>query len=270
MLSIPLMYKIRCFLLTIVVASLMSSPLAVADQQQAALAMRKMQPDQYFDVPKVVQLANAVASGDNRLAQLTLDDGVDVNFVGREGMTPLFWAISKQNVDGFRWLLDHGANPNTLTRWQAADGQAKVASALELAAVMKDSSYLQSLLDHGADPNAITNDFEQTPIYAVIMRRGIDNINLLLKYHANPNHQDKFLKTPMLEAVSARMYTIALLLLQSGADPTIKDKWGYNTVDMVKRYGNSAVPRNSPDEAAYDQFVAELRRRDLLVEAPRF
>jgi len=248
----------------------MSSPFAFADQQRAVLALWKMQPDQYFDNPKEVQLANAVATGDLRLAQQTLNNGVDPNHVGREGMTPLFWAISKQNLDGFRWLLDHGANANTLTRWQTDSGQTEIASALALTAVMKDSSYLQALLDHGGDPNVVTNDWEQTPIYAVIMRRGIDNVKLLIKYHADLNHQDKSLKTPMLEAVGARMYTIALLLLQSGADPTLKDKWGYSTVDMVKRYGNRAVPRNSPDEAAYDQFVAELKQRELLAEAPRF
>ena len=264
------MNRIQHFLLTMAFASVTSSPLAFAAQQQAALALWKMQPDQYFDNPKEVQLANAVATGNLTLAQQSLDDGVDVNRVGREGMTPLFWAISKQNLQGFRWLLDHGANANTLTRWQTADGQTEIASALALAAVMKDSSYLQMLLDHGGDPNAVTNDWEQTPIYAVIMRRGIDNVKLLIEYHADLNHQDKSLKTPMLEAVNARMYAIALLLLQSGADPTVKDKWGYSTVDMVKRYGNRAVPRNSQDEEAYDQFVAELKRRDLLVEAPRF
>ena len=267
---IPIMDRIQRLLLTMVFASAMSSPLALGAQEEVALAVWKLQPDQYFDNPGEVQLANAVATGDVRLAQRALDEGVDVNHVGREGMTPLFWAISKQNLEGFRWLLDHGANANTLTRWQAADGQTEIASALALAGVMKDSSYLQALLDHGGDPNVVTNDWEQTPIYAVIMRRGIDNVKLLIKYRADLNHQDKSLKTPMLEAVSARMYAIALLLLQSGADPTVKDKWGYSTVDMVKRYGNRAVPRNSPDEEAYDEFVAELKRRDLLVEAPRF
>ena len=76
--------------------------------------------------------------------------------------------------------------------------------------------------------------------------------------------------TPIALAAGETEYAMALLLFQSGADPTIKNRWGYGVVDSLMKYGNRGVlvlhiPR---DVAAYNQFVAELRQRGFLTAEP--
>jgi len=222
-----------------------------------------MKAERYFSNRAQAEFVAAVGRGEVERAQRLLGEGAAVDAVGDEGMTALYWAIAKQNLTGFRFLLEHGANPGTVTRLPDAKGVEQWASVLELAAMLEDARYLQALLDAGADPNQIVNASQQTAIYHALLHRRLDNVQLLLDRGADINHQSKSSKTPIAHAVGMRAYAAALFLLRAGADPNIKNNFGYSAVDTTRQFGSAGTVIGSEDEAAYPEFVAELKRRGL-------
>jgi len=175
-------------------------------------------------------------------------------------MTPLFWALGKQNLEGFRYLLGHGANPNLIVDWRDTNGRPQLETALWLSAMMKDKRYLEDLLAAGGNPN-LMDEVGQTPIYVAILHQRRDAVELLLDKGADIDHVDQSSKTPINYAVSTRHYSLAMLLLRRGADPRIKNRWGYSAVDTAKQFGDRGVVRGSDDESAYREFVNELKAK---------
>lgn len=228
--------------------------------------IKRMKAEHYFSNPTQAAFVAAIGRGEVERAQRLLSEGATVDAVGSEGMTALYWTIIKQNPAGFRFLLENGANPGTVTRWADAHGAEQWASVLELAAMLEDSRYLRALLDAGADPNQIVNASQQTAIYHAILHRRYVNLTLLIKKGADINHRSKSSKTPIAYAVGMRAYAAALLLLRAGADPSIKNNFGYSAVDTTRQFGNAGTVIGSEDEAAYSKFVGELERRGLWSE----
>jgi ankyrin repeat protein len=65
------------------------------------------------------------------------------------------------DYEGIKWLLEHGADPNRMTRWNR--------TALQQAAVHDNSlEIFRALLDHGADPTLPGNEIS----FATVARRG--------------------------------------------------------------------------------------------------
>src|SRR5699024_12662879 len=86
----------------------------IASTEYPALKeLRRMQASYFFDDPVQRSLANAVERGNIDQARVAIENGAEVNAVGKEGMVPLFWALTKQNIDGFRFLLEQGADPRS-------------------------------------------------------------------------------------------------------------------------------------------------------------
>jgi ankyrin repeat protein len=127
----------------------------------------------------------------------------------------------------FRKLLEHGANPNQ----QNEDGDSPISLA---AGIKDDSEWLELILKHKGNPNLVDpkGDFSlfdnQTPLFNAIDSRNLRNIELLLKAGANPNHQDKFGYTPAIRSASYYRYEGVYLLLNSGADCRIENKYGHD------------------------------------------
>jgi ankyrin repeat protein len=66
------------------------------------------------------------------------------------------------DYDGIKWLLEHGADPNRMTRWHRASVHQ---------AVLRDNAIeiIELLLDHGADPTLVADDRSAV---AMAARRG--------------------------------------------------------------------------------------------------
>jgi len=222
-----------------------------------------MKAEAYFADPVQIKLAKAAAKGDKAAMDKAITAGAAVNGVGAEGMTPLFWALSKQNLEGFNHLLDKDADPNTLSHWMA-EGKERSAGALELAAGVENPGYLRALLDHGGDPNTLVTKGGKPLLYQAMINRRLDNVKLLLKYGADINQQENSLETPLMRATKANLYEIALFLLRAGADPTIKNDVDYGPADNVIKYGNRGINRATNDMEAFYEYVDELAKRGLL------
>jgi hypothetical protein len=237
-------------------------------EKRAIKELERMRAAEFFEDSAQQSLALAIERGNLDQAMVALDQGAGANAVGKDGMTPLFWALAKQNIDGFRFLLEQGANPNVLVDLPG-NFQDQHAGAMEMAAQLEDSSYLRALLEHGADPNTIVNRSWNEPLlYRAIMSRRPDNVVLLLEFGADVDHRDNAGKTPLIQATTARMFEMALVLLREGADPTIRNQWGNGPADIVVQFGNRGIDRRTNDLAAFDEFFKELKTRGLLQEEP--
>lgn len=194
-----------------------ANPNAPGPQGQSALAYALEAREYDFasqliayraDIPGRL-LYEALTREDREQIDYLISNGVDANSLGRlSDDTPLGRAVRRGN----RWaafrLLDRGAYPNALTR----DGQ----SAFHLAVAQLDEPLIAKMLEKGADPNLPFGDHP-----------GAD----FLQHVASPNiaksslrHTRRF--TPLMMAADSGNLSIARLLLEHGADPTIYARGG--------------------------------------------
>jgi len=55
-------------------------------------------------------LVQAIMNDDVEMAKSLIDEGADVNLIGRNGSTPLFLAIHKNNIDMVKLLIKKNKN----------------------------------------------------------------------------------------------------------------------------------------------------------------
>ena len=112
--------------------------------------MKQLRAIDLFPIRQDAALAEAAAAGRIAHVRELIDEGANVNAVGRDGVTPLLWALSARNKPGVRAVLELGANPNHVI----PEGLSAVSSA----AAMEDSEYLRLMLEYSADPDLRSGD----------------------------------------------------------------------------------------------------------------
>lgn len=98
-----------------------------------------------FEDKNIVILANAACDSDLEKMQTILDTGININHKGLDDATPLMWALLCENYEGFKFLLENGADPN--------QRMAKQKNALTEAVLYLDGRYLRTLLQYGGNKN---------------------------------------------------------------------------------------------------------------------
>lgn len=114
------------------------------------------------------------AADHNKMIQLLIEHGADVNARGITGTTPLFWAVLRGQKDDVKLLLDHGADPN-LTN---AFGDTPLICAVQLGYL----SLIPPLVDKGANVNA-QNQSQMTALGYAMQKPEDDSIVGYLKKH---------------------------------------------------------------------------------------
>lgn len=235
------------------VAILVLFQTACSDLQNTAVQLlNRMEASDYFEDPLQQRFAKAIASGNKKRMQALLDEGADVDAMGKEQMRPLFWAMVKQSLKGFEFLLENGADPN-IVKTDERTGDTPV---IELAAIAANRRYLELLLAHGANPNAPTGGASRTVIYSAIFNLRLENIQLLVEHGADLNHQDGNGQTPSATATDTKAFELVFWMLEHGADPTIANNWGYTLATKIaegaERHG---------DDPWYQKVAEWLRER---------
>ncbi|MBP6864462.1 MAG: ankyrin repeat domain-containing protein [Candidatus Didemnitutus sp.] len=180
------------------------------------------------------RLAEAAASGDAAELERLVSSGVSVNAIGRGQVTPLLWALLHQNKKGFAFLLNHGADANVQLTEDFDELLIEGVSAMSYAAQHKDPWYLKAVLSHGGNPNLVNPVRSQTPIMAAIGSMRPENVKILISAGANLNWQNRDGKTPMMDATTLNQYDLILAMLDAGADPKLKTRWGTTIVSDIK------------------------------------
>ena len=215
--------------------------------------------DLYQD-PVMVRLANAVAAGDVRQIDALVAQGADVNSKGRDGYGLLMWAMAKRSPQGFARLLDHGADPLAPARDMPANARAgmKMPFIAEYAARATSPAFLQALLERGLDPN-LTRANGTPLLFQAIESHAQWNVEALLDAGADVNRSSPDnVESPLQVALAIDQWEIAQCLVDRGADPTQKDRWGYSPIDDITdpKRGYTATQR-----VLRDKLIADLKRR---------
>jgi ankyrin repeat protein len=178
-------------------------------------------------------LAKAVNRNNPKAIQRAIEAGADVNRPGKHGLSFLVLALLRDNKDSFAYLLERGANPNIPN-----DGMFE--AAIFEAAASEDPWWLARVMEHGGNVNAVHmpggNISEGgTPLFKLVCVESAatraSHLKTLLGAGANINHQNNRGATALIKAVEwDSNYVFAYELLQAGADPMLRDKYGWTLV----------------------------------------
>lgn len=207
--------------------------------------------DDAFQEPGAKVLAESAATGDLRGMDASLEEGIDINTRGSNSVTPLWWAMASNNLQGVRYLLSKGADPNIPTK--------KVRNALHLAAMNADTQFLASALKAGGDVNSKSGWANSSLLITAITGANDESINLLIESGADLNREDDAGQTPLIVAAMVNDYRTVYKLLMAGADPKIKTVYGENLLTYVFSERISIDPKS-------DNFVWKEKVRKLLNE----
>jgi ankyrin repeat protein len=142
-----------------------------------------------------------------------------------------------------------------LVRERSPDGF----TALHLAAFFGHPRAVQVLIDHGSDVlSRTTNALNNQPLHAAVAGRDVEGrlacARTLLAHGALVNKQQSGGFTPLMSAAQSGDQTLVILLLDHGADPSIRDDEGRSATDHARSAGH--------------EEIAELLGRDLGISSP--
>lgn len=182
--------------------------------------------EDYFTDPKVIALCHAIEASNLAEMDRLVKAGEDVNAQGKGKMTPLLWAFPDNNLPRFKWMLEHGANPNVVVEDEFNTGQniARGDSVTQLACESSFPGYFETVFDHGGDPNlrrAAAVGASSTPLHTVIQFGGGDRrerVKRLIELGGDMNALAVG-ATPVMTAVGwGGQYDLAIMMLEAGAD----------------------------------------------------
>jgi ankyrin repeat protein len=156
------------------------------------------------------------------IVQLLVTYHAKVNSGNKADETPLIYAIKKKNVKMVEYLLQHGADPNSIY-------DSGIIS-LHLAAVNNLQDIVEILLKFGANPNIMDKN-NHTPLTYAIIKKHTDMIQMLL-----PKCDIDTLENGIEQAAANRDLNILKILIQ---DDLFHDL--YDNEEVLLRIGSSII-----------------------------
>lgn len=227
---------------------------SIACTPREAVIFGKYNARDIFSDRRVAALCIAAAQGDIAKIDELVQAGVDVNTRGEEGLTPLYWPLEAKNREGFKRLLEHGADAY-VTR-EKEKGRAVVSAAAQA----EDPEYLIMILDHGGEVNWVDPHGHQPLLVQTIVFHAPAQMKILLERGADMNAQDGFHATALIEAAATCQFEIALSLLEMGADYTLKDNANNTVMDILERYSSNCDPARQGD---YQKLIEYFKARGI-------
>ena len=182
-------------------------------------------PDKFFQDQKVVELCQATERGDIETMDRLIKEGIDINTVGKDGMTPFLWLIKfskpkDENIlkKSFVWFVEHKADPLKVYHWK---GNAYY-TVFHLTAKSPDIFYLKTLLESGLvkDIDAeLPENANPTALLQAELSDRFENFKLLLDYGADVDKKIGEFKRSTLGLCSGNMsWQFAYELLKRGVN----------------------------------------------------
>jgi hypothetical protein len=192
------------------------------------------------DAPQTQALAKAAAAGDLGKMDGLVAHGADVNARGAGGATVIGWALYKQNLDGFRHLLELGADPNTT--WDAAT----LPDHLYIGCSVMHASrgaFLRAALAAGGDPNLECGG--KRLIESRSLNTDLDELALLESHGLTYDFMTADGEPFLCEAAGFKGYKLVYHMLNTGLDPWVKDAKGTTLYDRMQPVIRYIGPRGS-------------------------
>jgi uncharacterized protein len=207
-----------------------------------------------------VSLARAAARGDVTEIDRLIAKGANVNTLGHQEITPLWWAAWAENYEGFNALLDKGADPNA----KRSQGWPVMHWVVEI----EDPRFLEAALKKGGNPDLVDERTGETPLFRAVQHDYEKHIDLLIKAGANINAQTPIGgETILMVAIGVRAdYELVWRLLQMGADYNLKETSGSTLADTIQL---RAINPDIDEPYLWRERVMEfLRSKGIKVQRP--
>ena len=162
--------------------------------------------------------------------QLLIDAGADVKARNNLGQSALHFAVNGGSAESIRILLQNGAAVNVSDNFQV--------SPLHRAVSLGSSGFTNGesvtlLLSSGADVNARTQQ-DETPVHWAATSYYVEyTLVPLLNAGGNPNSINDQGESPLHAASKTGSELAVTLLLEHGADASIRDKEGNTALDKA-------------------------------------
>ncbi len=200
--------------------------------QENQIKQHQYDPENLFSDQKVIELCYALKAGDLNKADELLKQGVDINFKGKDGMTPFLWlfkfsGLRDENImkKSFQWLVKHKADPTVIYAAPLKEGYHVRAhyTVFHIAAENSNIFYLKTLLKSGLIKDIdleLPENANPTALLQADLSDRFENFKLLLDYGADPNKIIKLaVDRPTLNIVEGNMsWRFAYELLKRGAN----------------------------------------------------
>jgi hypothetical protein len=182
--------------------------------------------EEYFTDPQVIALCHAIEANDLAEMERLVKAGADVNAQGKGKMTPLLWAFPDNQLPRFKWLLEHGANPNVVVEGEFNTGQSISCgdSVTLMACKTSHPGYFEAVFDHGGDPNirhAGPLGCSHTPLFTIVSGdAGNKKVKLkrLIDLGADMNALALGTTPPGMAVGWGGQYDLAIMMVESGAN----------------------------------------------------
>ena len=164
----------------------------------------------------------AIKRDDAQQVQSLLSRGFDVNTRDPQGLHGLFLAVRDESLKTIAVLL----------AWPKVDVEPRNEvdeSPLMLASLRGLTQIAQLLIDKGAD----VNKPGWAPLHYAATKGHLDIMSLLLEHHAYIDASSPNETTPLMMAALYGTPSAVKLLLEAGADPSIKNALGLTALDFA-------------------------------------
>jgi uncharacterized protein len=166
----------------------------------------------------------AISRSDARAVEQLLVRGIDPNTPNPAGIPALLLALKLPTSDVATVLL---ARPDTRVEIRNAQDE----SPLMLAALNGELEICKTLIERDAD----VNKPGWAPLHYAATNSHIAVIRLLLEQHAYIDAASPNGSTPLMMAAMYGNASAVKLLLESGADPSLKNDLGLTAIDFAQR-----------------------------------
>jgi uncharacterized protein len=226
--------------------------------------------EDYFTDPQVIALCRAIEASDLAEMERLVQAGADVSAQGKDKMTPLLWAFPDNQLPRFKWLLEHGANPNVVVEGEFNTRQS-ISIGDSVTFMSCKSSFpgcFEAVFDHGGDPNIRHTGplgFGHTALFAVITRGWGDKaakIRRLIDLGADIN-APAMGTTPVMQAVSwGGQFDLALGMLKAGANFRAYEENEVQRLIHVVVLQEARLEKGSPEQRAnFQKLVSWLEQQ---------
>lgn len=185
------------------------------------------------------ELFKAIRLDDPTAVRTVLLRGADPNLRDASGTPALVHAAAERAFNVVRALI-------ALRQTDVDATNARGENALMLAALHGDLPTVKALLERGAEPNKP----DWTPLHYAAAGGHSDVVRLLLENSAFIDAESPNRSTPLMMAVRQKQPTVARLLVEEGADPTLRSESGWTAAEYAKHHGEADLAKWLRDRAA--------------------
>jgi cytohesin len=161
-------------------------------------------------------LEEAAQLGNLELVSLLVDNGANVN--PRGDFSPLYVALCSKHLEVSKYLVEHGARTDFKVLPYSS-------SLLMMSATAKRLPELEYLLSLGADVNE-KDDVGQTAVHYGVLGFGTRTIT---------SEKTKWGEKVVISEKPEDAIPVVKRLLEAGADPAIRDNYGFTAIDYAKK-----------------------------------